>query len=154
VRVGVRILLGALALSAVMVSSAVAAPTRAEYIAQADPICQTTNERGVRAIRGQAKDVTSGRYKQAARKHVRLIRIFAAGVSQLAVLQPPDADAALIGSWIQSLQAQIPLAKRITKPLARGHIPKASRILKRLTRLSDETKAMIRDYGFQFCDET
>jgi hypothetical protein len=139
---------------AVCATPASAATTRAEYVAQVDPICSGTLDKEAKTFRFVGRDFNHGRYKVAARKFARTTKVFSAGVEQLATVSPPAADAALIGQWIAMLRAQVPLAQRVTRLLRQG--ARRRRIVKavdRLFMLSDRTQAQVATYGFSQCQQ-
>jgi hypothetical protein len=131
-----------------------AATTRAEYIAQVDPICAATLTREKQTLGGVGGDLRHGRTKQAARKFARTNKVFGNAVDQVATVSPPPADAALIGQWIAMLRAQLPRAQHVVKVL-RQDAPSGviNRALKRLYGLSGRTQALVRDYGFTSCQK-
>ena len=135
-------------------TSAGAAATRAEYIAQADPICASELAATKRTFGGVAGDLRNGRFKQAASKFRRTTRVFKKGVAGVAAIPPPATDAALLSQWVQMLRDQIPPAKRVANLL--GHNARPGRInnaLAHLFRLSDQTQFLVKDYGFTSCNE-
>ncbi len=141
----------ALAISA---TPAQGASTRAEYIAQVDPICASTLAVEKQTFGGVGGDLRHGRNKQAARKFARTDKVFAHAIDQVAAVSPPPADAALIGQWIAMLRAQLPRAHQVIKVLRQNARPGViNKALKKLFGLSDRTQAAVRDYGFTSCQE-
>ena len=149
----VATLVMALGLIAVWTVPADAASTRAEYIAQADPICQNTEVAERRALGPKGtvlRLLKHGRYKEAARRYRNNTAAFSAGVEQLAVLEPTSADAQLITNWVQMLRKQIPVANRATAAMAHGH--PIDKFLRRLGSMNVETHALVATFGFHYCD--
>jgi hypothetical protein len=129
------------------------ASTRAEYIAQADPICAPRLARVTHLTNLSASAVNRERFKQAAQKWRRARSTFADGISQLAAITPPPADAAVVSAWLDSLRRQLPIANKVLSAMARGN---RNAILRRLFQLADassETQDMVRGFGFQSCDQ-
>jgi hypothetical protein len=142
----------ALAATAILAAPVHAASTRAEYIAQVDPICAHELAGAKRTLGGVNGDLAKGRNKQAGGKFARATKVFIKGVNHVGAVPPPTADAALIGQWIQMLQGQIPLARKATRLLKQD--ARQSRIetaIRRLFNLSDRTQALVKDYGFSDC---
>jgi hypothetical protein len=141
---------------AILLTAATASATanRAEYVAQVDPICAHELAGAKRTLGGVNGDLVKGRYKQAGVKFARANNVFKKGVNNVAAVSPPSADAALIDQWVQMLSAQIPLAARASKVL-KHEAPRAKviRAIRRLFRVSDETQALVSDYGFTSCNE-
>ena len=139
-------------LIAVWAAPADAASTRAEYIAQADPICQSTQAAERRALGPKGtvlRLLKHGRYKEAARRYRNNTAAFSAGVEQLAALEPLSADAQLIGTWVQILRKQIPVANRATAAMAHGR--PIDKFLRRLGSMNVQTHALVATFGFQYC---
>jgi hypothetical protein len=135
---------------AIFVSTASAASTHAEYIAQVDPICAASIQAQGVAQRGIGHLIHKERFRAAARKFRHTNRAFATGVEQVAALPPPSEDAQLIATWVQLLRAQLPLADRAAKALAHGHVGKA---MARLFRVSDAAKHYVVNFGFSSCQD-
>jgi hypothetical protein len=141
------------ALCLIPASQALAQPTRADYIAQADPICLTTAQAEGRALTGVQTDLRKGRFKVAARKLRREAVVFSGGVDQLAALERPPADALLLGSWIDSLRAQVPIVNRLAQAISHRKAKRFRRSLAQLLIAYDKTFALVDDYGFALCDK-
>jgi hypothetical protein len=138
-----------IALTAGGVAWAAPASTRAEYIAQADPICHEMSDAILRKTRGLQGDKKNGRFKAAARKIRAENAIYASGIPRIAAVEPPTADAQRIGTWVEMLLAQGPLAKHLARDYAHGHLFTNNRV--RLIELSNQTQALVTGFGFQYC---
>ena len=143
-----------LGLIAVWAAPADAASTRAEYIAQADPVCQSTEaaERQALGPKGTVlRLMKKGRFKAAAHRERNTVVAFSAGVEQLAALTPPSADTQLIASWGQMLRAQYPVGKQIAAAMAHGR--DLSKLFVRLGSMNLKTHALVADFGFGYCQK-
>jgi hypothetical protein len=135
-------------------TTAHAASSRAEYIAQVDPICSNTLDREAKTFHLVGSDLEHGRFKTAAKKFARTNRVFSAGVEQVAAVGAPAADAVLIGQWVAMLRAQLPLAARVTRLLKKDARPgRVAKAVNRLFKFSDRTQALVADYGFTQCQQ-
>jgi hypothetical protein len=148
-----RVLVLVFVLCFVPAGRALAQPTRIDYIAQADPVCLATAQSESRALGGANKNISNGRFKTAARKLRRAGRIFGGGVDQLAALERPLADASLLGTWIDSLRAQVPIVNRFARALNRSQPKRIRKSVTQLILAEDRTSALIDDYGFSFCGQ-
>ena len=131
-----------------------ATSTRAEYIAQADPICQSTEAAERRALGPKGtvlRLMKKGRFKAAAHRERNTVVAFSAGVERLAALSPPSADAQLIGSWVQLLRAQYPVGKQIAAAMA--HRRDLYKLYVRLGSMNVQTHALVADFGFGYCQK-
>jgi hypothetical protein len=141
-----------LALIAVWAVPANAAPTHAEYIAQADPICQSTEAAQRRALGPKGtvlRLMKKGRFKAAAHRERNTVIAFSAGVEQLAALLPPSTDAQVIATWVQMLRAQYPVGKQIVAATAHGR--SLDKLFRRLGSMNAQTHALVADFGFGYC---
>jgi len=88
-----------------------AASTRAEYIAQVDPICQSFVVPRTDAFKAYTKNVTRllfssgpkparGDFKRTARSLNRLVQLRASLTTQIATVPPPAEDAVTVGTWL------------------------------------------------------
>jgi hypothetical protein len=130
------------------------AATRAEYIAQADPICQTTMEAERRALGPKGTVIRlmkKGRFKAAARRYRNSNVAWSAGVEQLAALEPASADAQLIATWVQMLRAQTPVAKQIAAAVAHGR--SLDKLFARIGSMNVKTRGLVSTFGFQYCQK-
>jgi hypothetical protein len=148
-----RSLLAFLAISVALTaaSTALAQPTREQYIAQADPICLGSLEAQGRALRGFVSDVKHGDLKKAAGKMRRAGGEFSSGINGLAALEEPPADASLLGSWIQSLRAQVPIVNRFSQALAHRRVRQLRRSAVQLQSAAAYSHSLVKDYGFLVC---
>jgi hypothetical protein len=144
-------LVAALAITLTSAASASAAPTRAEYIAQADPICQATIDAQIKAAgpKGFVGPLKQGHLQAAGRSMRRVFTALAPGVEQLAAIEPPAADSLLIGTWVQQNRAEVPLGMRVAGMLIHDRLPR--KLLNRLGKLNTSTHALVAGFGFQYC---
>ena len=143
--------LALLAALAVAVPLAHAASTRAEYIAQVDPICKATidAQRQAAGSKGFVGPLNHGHYKAAGRSLRRVFAAFGPGVEQVAAIVPPAADSQLVGIWVEDLRAQVPLGNRVAGLLIDNRFPR--KLLSRLGRMNRTTRAIVANFGFHSC---
>ena len=126
------------------------AATRAEYIADADPICLGANTAMKQAAKGLQQDKKTGRFKVASRKIRAQMAIFGPAIEQIAALEAPASDVQLIGTWVQMLRSEVPVAHRLANDYAHAHI--LTKAYFRLGRLITESEALVASYGFTSCN--
>jgi hypothetical protein len=148
-----RLLLASLAVSLVSASSALAQPTREQYIAQADPVCQASMQAQSNALGGFVTDVKHGRLKKAARKFRRAGALLSVGIDQLAALEAPPADAPLLGDWLASLRNEVSAVNRFAKALAGANLKQLRKADKQLIRAIDNSTGIVAAFGFQVCSQ-
>lgn len=141
----------AIGVALIAASPALAEQTREQYIGAADSICLNSLEAQNQALKGFTSDVKHGQVKKAAGKVRRAGVAFSQGVDGLAAIEQPPADASLLGSWIQSLRAQVPLVNGLARSLSHRNVKQLRRYAVRLETASAQSQALVRDYGFGVC---
>ena len=141
-----------LAMLFVGVPAAYAASTRADYIAQADPICLSTHLAEGNQLTGFSTDLKKGRLKVAARKMRAAGTVFSGGVDQLASLERPPADVSQLSTWIDSLRAQVPIVNRFARAIHHRQAKRVRRTGAQLLIAEEKTSALVDDYGFALCN--
>jgi hypothetical protein len=127
------------------------APTRAEYIRDADRLCAKTIKPTRSAWQGFHRNVDAGQYRQAARQVARARRILARSVRKVAALPRPEGDGPLLSRLFRSKRKEIRLYRRSERAFRAGK-PKAglSWIRVRLRQLR-YSRGIVADYGFKRC---
>src|SRR5262245_28351573 len=136
-----RCLMLVLAIPLVAASPALAETTRAEYIAQASPVCTDALNAQNSALQGFIPDVKRGEFKRAAGKFRRLGPVLTGLADRLAGLEPPAADSALIGAWLQALRAEVPIINNYATALAGGSIERLRRVTSQIVTASSFQRA-------------
>lgn len=79
-------------------------PTRAEYVAAIEPICEKNTADNKRILKGARKKVNAGRMPVAGRQFIRASKAFGRAVTQITkVTRPPTDDARLL-KWFKFLR--------------------------------------------------
>jgi hypothetical protein len=133
--------------------SASAAPTREQYIAQVDPICQSANAGIQRKTRGLGRDFKEERYDRAAKKFRKALPIFVRLVNDLDAIEPPAEHAEFLEDWVRSLRRQIPLVRRFAKALTGGKEGPIDKAGVKLAVASGNSMELVATYGFNQCDK-
>jgi hypothetical protein len=148
-------------------ATASAAPTRAEYVAQVDPICQAGLVQETAAARPLAKKLRrlkkhahsrKARRRAAKRQARALARFydFVAGVeqgvtAQIAPIPPPTEDTSLIQVWVRVRGEEVVVTQRLFRSFAKGDFFGAFGLLFEVVAKSEEASDLVRDFGFQYC---
>jgi hypothetical protein len=153
---------------AIAAAPASAATTRAEWVAQVDPICQ--NGMAQEAAAAQPLIKASKRAKKqhnrkAERKIARALRNFftqyaaieAAVNAQIATVPPAIEDVSLIQVWLRARAELVDLERRLftSKPQAGRGVKGFTRFLTDFFTLGArqlEIADLVRDFGFQYCN--
>jgi hypothetical protein len=154
-----------LAIPAVAVTPAHAAQTRAEYIAQVDPICQAfvgpvndaarvlrKNFRAWERLRskGTQKDFVR-QTKRTARSIVRLAEVTTRLTNQIAMVPAPAKDAGIIGTWLDYRRQSEAFARSAARAFSHFKFKLSERRLDRAGAAQEAALKTISGFGFQVC---
>jgi hypothetical protein len=142
-------------------ATAHAASTRAEYVAQVDPICQTATVQVRRALNKHhlknailLDDLGSGDRKAELRivKQLHILHRFGApAVEQIAAVPAPPGDEAVIARWVGDLRFYDQRSLQAASAIRAGKSKRARHLilggLRDLVAVDDE----LRPWGFQSC---
>jgi hypothetical protein len=129
------------------------APSRAGYIATVDPLCKVHLKTSAAPSRKFFRAWRKGKYAPAARIMRHQSAAFDRFLVDLAAVPPPAADADLVGRWIRSLRAQLPISKRLVKALKRRQPKRAYKLLYQLViTASGRSQRLVKGIGFKSCD--
>jgi hypothetical protein len=154
-------------LIAVWAAPADAASTRAEYIGQVDPICQSLvdpHDAAVRAYNRSAKRMLhlsgSGTLKawlaatrRASKLLTALTQVEVALLDQIAAVPPAAPDVGTIGTWLNGRRQSDALAASAAVALNRP-VPQVGKFFKRIKQANSAFAAAdraIEGFGFQVC---
>ncbi len=100
----------AIAVAAAILSSAAgasaeeaAAPTRAEYVSQVEPICQANTEANKRILKDVRKKAKDGKLKEAGAQFIHASAAFGSTVTKISEVPRPPADDARLLKWFTHL---------------------------------------------------
>ncbi len=79
-------------------------PTREEYVAQVEPICQANTEANERILENAKFRAQHGKMKQAAKQFIHASAAFGATVEKIAAVARPPADEPRLLKWFKFLK--------------------------------------------------
>lgn len=139
-------------------TSGIPAPTRAQFIAEADGICRNARARGIAetaAIRAKTNAV--GASDTAATRQALANQLnSSAGVEstfldQLRALHQPPNDGAVISKYLAGLSAGIGLIRQLATNVANNDTQGIQRTAQQAQQRSTSDMALARSYGFKVC---
>ncbi|HEX3293620.1 MAG TPA: hypothetical protein VHR38_07760 [Solirubrobacterales bacterium] len=134
------------------VGVAAAEPTEREaYVDQAEPICKTNVLANKRIFKGAKGEVKRGELKKAARHFSRAATAFAKTIRQLDAIPKPASDEAKLSGWIDLLEDERDLIKKIGTALAAEQRNKAESYSVDLNRNSSKANNAVLPFGFDYC---
>jgi hypothetical protein len=144
-----------------------AATTRAEYVAQVDPICQAGLAQETAAARPLVKKLhrlkKHARSREARRRADKrrmralarfydFIAVVEQGVTaQIASIPPAIEDTSLVQVWLRARGEEVIATQRLFRSLAKGDFLGAFSLLFEVSAKSEEASDLVRDFGFQYC---
>jgi hypothetical protein len=128
-----------------------AAATRAEYVAQADPICAATNAGIAKLNKDFLRLHKKGRYRAAGAALSKTGARLSASVAQVRAITPPPGDEATVASWLGLIDGVAVDNRKMGRAEAKQRFGKVVRLIKRNSQLHDQAHALVADWGFQSC---
>jgi hypothetical protein len=172
-RTSVGMLAATIPLIALAITSqpAHAAATRAEYVAQVDPICQRAQSPTVKALfalgKAIVKKVGGSDRLEALTKHPnqffkqvsgpyakwlgRVNRIYARETGQIAAIAPAPGDEATVAMWLQQRAAASSLAIRAKRSIRQKKVRRFLRLTGQTEKTSRIAGQTVGDFGFIYC---
>ncbi len=126
-------------------------PTRAEFIAQADPICREGDRKSAPFFRKVEKQVRKDRLVAAGRNLIKGERFQQKTGRKLAELEPPPADADRIEWWLALVQRGVRRAIKAGQWLTNGNLDRAARLIEQADRLFEKGRRQVRRIDFEVC---
>jgi hypothetical protein len=163
-----RTAIAAVILVAAGAATASAAATRAEYVAQTDPICQA-GQRDMRAeskrqnpatkeIRRQLEQEELTREREnallgklAAKEFAPTLKVFPRVTTQIAAVAPAPTDVTAVSQWLAARRAYADLIKRAVEVARRGASKKQNFLIEKATGKIVEGEIPVEGFGFRFC---
>lgn len=131
--------------------AAAEAPTRAEYVAQLERICEPGSKSTQRAVHGVRADVRSERFRLAGTKFAKARRIFGHTVRRISTVPRPPDDAKILTRWFAYLDREEVYLGRIATALRTERIPRFQRALTDFVHQGNRANNAVISFGFYYC---
>jgi hypothetical protein len=159
---------------AITAAMAYGASTRAEYVAQVDPICQAGNQRIVRASKKAAPSIKrilakvkklgeAGEDSPEAKRlyakftskaYGRYASIFHSVTTQITAVPPGPGDEAAVAAWLEGRALHAVLLRRAIRKAKRGKTDRSALLVLAALAILKEADDQVRSFGFQQCVTT
>jgi hypothetical protein len=131
-------------------------PTRAEYVAQLEPICSAQYKAASKANHGLTDDIEAGRTRSAVARVRRSKRIFERGETRIAAVPQPSADAAVLSEWLLARKSFVRALKPFARAIKTGHVRAddgvvSGRTAKRVALRALSADQLVEGFGFKSC---
>jgi len=147
----------ALALLPVAIATAEEGPTRAQYVEQAEPICQANteaNKRILKNVKTKAKSGVPAKMKEAGAQFIHAAAVFGKTAQKLASLPRPVADDARLLKWFKQLGIVEDKLRALGVALKANEEIKAAHEQIRIERASNAANNVSFVFGFHYCHLT
>jgi hypothetical protein len=149
-------------------TAANAASTRAEYVAQVDPICQAGQAQERAAFKAYVKSAkrylrrhpnsdpdkpSKQIFRLVTRLYSRILAIDRSVLAQLNSIPPAAGDEAAVAEWLGVRTQSADLLERSIHALQRQKLKLFFRLYLKSIRRSLQATLPISDFGFRYCDE-
>jgi hypothetical protein len=149
---------------AVLAAPANAATTRAEYVAQVDPICHAADTRMsavIRSLKKSAKQLkqrgidteepTKPVVRVAVRGYNRIALIARNAFTQISVVTAAPGDETTVSAWLRQLSREIDRFQRAIHAFAHRKVHRYKQLMYKSSLSGLEADVLVRDFGFQYC---
>jgi hypothetical protein len=128
-----------------------AAPTRDEYVAKVDPICQKNTDENKRILKGASGKVNAGKLAQAGNQFTRAAAAFGKSVREISAVPRPPADSPRLEKWFGFLKIIQTNLGKVGKALKEGNKVRAVHEKIRAERSSNAANNVSFVFGFKYC---
>jgi hypothetical protein len=128
-----------------------AAATRAEYVAQAEPICGLANDDIARLNQRYRRFHKDGHYGAAGRMLKKTGTRLSASIDQVRAITPPPGDEQAIGSWLGLVQKVADANVRMGRAEANENFAVKLRIQRQARKIGERAHSKVDDWGFHAC---
>lgn len=127
------------------------ADPKAEYVAQAEPICKTNVLANKRIFQGVEKLVKEDKLKKAAPHFARAAKAFAKTIDQLSAIPRPAEFDAKLTKWLGLLRSDKTIIEKIGRALKAEDKHRAESYSTELNRISSQANNTVLTFGFNYC---
>lgn len=125
--------------------------TRAEYVAQVEPICKTNTQADEKILDGVEAEVKNGKLKPAAKQFSKASAALKKALAQLKAVPKPAADNAKLTKWLGYVKTEAELFASTAKKLKSGDKEGAGKMEIRLTHNANLANNTVLDFEFRYC---
>jgi hypothetical protein len=129
-------------------------PTRAEYVAMVEPICESNTEANSRILKGVRAKVRNGKLPAAGGQFIRASDAFGKTVVRITEVPRPPADDARLNKWFGFLGIVKTNLRKVGTALKAGNRVKANHEVVRTERSANAANNVGSIFPFRFCKLT
>jgi hypothetical protein len=129
-------------------------PTRAEYVAQVEPICEKNTEANKRILKGTRSKVKQGKMPAAGGQFIRASEAFGKTVQRLVAVPRPPADDARLLKWFRFLRIVKTNLRKVGVALKKENRVLANHEAIRAERSANAANNVGAVFSFRYCKLT
>jgi hypothetical protein len=152
IAIGVAVVTGSLAVPGAGADEG--APSREEYVAKIEPICEANTEANKRILKDVRAKVKAGKLSPAGHQFIRASEAFGATLSEISAVPRPPADDARLVRWFGALKIIKANLRHVGKALLEGDKIKATHETIRLERSGNAANNVGFVFEFDHCRVT
>jgi hypothetical protein len=147
----VRVALICAATLLVVAGYAYAAATRAEYVAQADPICAAADKDIAKLNRRSRHLFKKGRFAASGHEVVKTGSVLTDSVERVRAIPRPPGDEATVAAWLSLVDRVASNNRKIGRAIAHRRVHAVLALEKKGLRIRNKAHALVQDWGFHAC---
>jgi hypothetical protein len=148
------LLLTSLLLATIAVASAAlaaAGPTRTEYVAQVEPVCQANTLASQRILAGASAKVRQKKLAGAGAQFIRAAAAFGKATGEIAAVPQPSADQPRLAKWVEHLRLIQTYLRKAGKALKAGDRSHATIDVIKLRSAGNAANNVVFEFEFHYC---
>lgn len=149
--VAIGLVVVAIALVVPIAGADEAVPTREEYVATIEPICEANSEANKRILRNVRSKVKAGKLRPAGNQFIRASEAFGSTLREISAVPRPPADDARLVRWFGALEVIEGRLRDVGKALLERDKIKATHETIRLQRSGNAANNVGFIFGFDQC---
>jgi hypothetical protein len=138
-------------LAVVSIAHAAGGPTRAEYVAQVEPICKANTLASQRILAGARDKVKRGKLARAGAQFIRAAAAFGKATGEIAAVPPPPADEPKLSKWIEHLRLVQSYLRKTGRELKSGDRSDTTADVIKLRSAGNAANNVVYDFEFHYC---
>jgi hypothetical protein len=139
----------ATAVALIAAAVAVGAASRADFVAQVDPICKRKQQQAERLL-----DKAGNGNRARGKAYATIARKGRAALSEIYSIGPAPSDLVIFDRWVQKIQRENAIVVRMARSLKAGRTSKTAIFLQKATDADKRGEKVVRDFGFRYCDRS
>jgi hypothetical protein len=125
--------------------------TRAEYVAQVEPICKANTKANERILKGVEAEVKHNKLKPAATQFSKASTALKKTLAQLKAVPQPTADKAKLTKWLGYVKTEAELFQSTAKKLKAGDKAGTEKMSLRLHHTAELANDTVLSFNFTYC---